>query len=201
MLKHLILPVTVVAIQTIASYSRYMRASLLEVKNSEYLRTARSKGITERQVIVRHALRNALIPIVTVAALDIGAIIGGLIITEHIFEYQGMGDYFLTAFDNGDFPQLMPWMVLVVLSVHRCSTCSPTSRTPGSTRGSALTEQLEHTLIGTDLAHGASRRCRARSTTQEGLTSRSLSPGPDGLEAVLAAQGRGDLHGRLRCSC
>ena len=104
MLKHLILPVTVVAIQTIAVYSRYMRASLLEVLNSDYMRTARAKGITERRVLVHHALRNALIPIVTLAALDIGAIVGGLIITERIFEYPGMGDFFLTAVGNGDFP-------------------------------------------------------------------------------------------------
>jgi peptide/nickel transport system permease protein len=116
-LKYLILPITVVAIQIIAVYSRYMRASLLEVKNSDYLRTARAKGVSERRILVRHALRNALIPIVTVAAIDIGAIIGGLIITERIFENNGMGDFFLTAYENGDFPQLMPWMVFVVLGV------------------------------------------------------------------------------------
>ena len=116
-LKHLTLPVIVVAIQIIAVYSRYMRASLLEVANSDYLRTARAKGISERRVLVRHALRNALIPIVTVAAIDIGAIIGGLIITERIFENKGMGDFFLRAYDNGDFPELMPWMVFVVLGV------------------------------------------------------------------------------------
>ncbi len=116
-LKYLILPVTVVAIQIIAVYSRYMRASLLEVKNSDYLRTARAKGISDRRILVRHALRNALIPIVTVAAIDIGAIMGGLIITERIFENNGMGDFFLTAYENGDFPQLMPWMVFVVLGV------------------------------------------------------------------------------------
>ena len=115
--KHLILPVTVVAIQTIAVYSRYMRTQLMEVKSSDYMRTARSKGISERAVIVKHGLRNALIPIVTVAAIDIGAIIGGLIITERIFEYKGMGDFFLTALSNGDFPQLMPWLVIVVISV------------------------------------------------------------------------------------
>ena len=68
-----------------------MRASLLEVKNSEYMRTARSKGISERRVIVKHALRNAMIPIVTFAAIDLGAIIGGLIITERIFQYRGDG--------------------------------------------------------------------------------------------------------------
>ncbi len=116
-LKHLILPITVVAIQIIAVYSRYMRASLLEVKNSDYLRTARAKGIGERRILVRHALRNALIPIVTVAAIDIGAVIGGLIITERIFENNGMGDFFLTAYENGDFPQLMPWMVFVEIGV------------------------------------------------------------------------------------
>jgi peptide/nickel transport system permease protein len=115
--KYLILPAIVVAIQVIAVYSRYMRATLLEVINSDYLRTARAKGLSERRVIVRHALRNALIPVVTVAAIDIGAIVGGLIITERIFQYRGMGDFFLTAFDNGDFPQLMPWIVIVVLSV------------------------------------------------------------------------------------
>ena len=102
--KHLILPVTVVAIQIIAVYSRYMRHSLLEVKSSDYMRTARAKGISERAVIVKHALRNALIPIVTVAAIDIGAIIGGLIITERIFEYQGMGDFFLTALEQRRLP-------------------------------------------------------------------------------------------------
>ncbi len=116
-LKHLTLPITVVAIQIVAVYSRYMRASLLEVKNSDYLRTARAKGVSERRVLVRHALRNALIPIVTVAAIDIGGIIGGLIITERIFENKGMGDFFLTAYENGDFPQLMPWMVFVVIGI------------------------------------------------------------------------------------
>jgi peptide/nickel transport system permease protein len=117
MLKHLILPVTVVAIQTVAIYSRYMRASLLETLNSDYLRTARAKGISERRVLVKHAMRNAMVPIVTLAAIDFGALFGGLIITERIFSYPGMGDYFLTAYSNGDFPQLMPWMVIVVVSV------------------------------------------------------------------------------------
>jgi peptide/nickel transport system permease protein len=94
-----------------------MRASLLEVKQSDYMRTARSKGISERRVIIRHGLRNALIPVVTVAALDVGAIIGGLIITERIFEYKGTGDFLITALGNGDFPQIMPLMVLIVSSV------------------------------------------------------------------------------------
>jgi peptide/nickel transport system permease protein len=81
------------------------------------MRTARAKGISERRVITHHALRNAFIPIVTLVAIDIGAIVGGLIITERIFEYKGMGDFFLTALGNGDFPQLMPWVAIVVISI------------------------------------------------------------------------------------
>jgi peptide/nickel transport system permease protein len=115
--KHMILPVTVVAIQIIAVYSQVMRASLLDVKESEYMRTARSKGISEKRVIIRHAIRNALIPIATLAALQFGAIVGGLIITERIFEYKGTGDYLITALGNGDFPQVMPLMFIVVASV------------------------------------------------------------------------------------
>jgi len=116
MLKHMALPTMVVAIQVVAVYSRYMRSSLLDVLNSDFMRTARSKGISERQILFRHGVRNALIPVVTIAALDIGAIIGGLIISENIFAYPGMGVYFLSAFSTGDFPLLMPWMVLVVAS-------------------------------------------------------------------------------------
>ncbi|MDP9494817.1 MAG: ABC transporter permease [Actinomycetota bacterium] len=115
--KHMILPVTVVAIQIIAVYSRYMRASLLDVKESDYMRTARAKGISERRVVVHHALRNAMIPIVTIAAIDFGAIMGGLIITERIFEFRGTGDYLITALENGDFPQIMPLMFMIVSSI------------------------------------------------------------------------------------
>jgi peptide/nickel transport system permease protein len=116
MIRHMVLPTFVVAIQIIAVYSRYMRSSLLEVLNSEYMRTARSKGISEARVLFRHGLRNALIPVVTIAALDVGAIVGGLIITENVFSYPGMGKYFLSAFGEGDFPLLMPWMVIIVSS-------------------------------------------------------------------------------------
>jgi peptide/nickel transport system permease protein len=117
MLEHLVLPVTVVAIQSIAVYCRYMRASLLDVLNSDFLRTARSKGISERRVLVNHAMRNAMLPIVTLAAIDFALLFGGLIITENIFQYPGLGYFFLNAYSAGDFPELMPWMVIVVLAV------------------------------------------------------------------------------------
>jgi peptide/nickel transport system permease protein len=116
-LIHLMLPAFTVAVQGIAIYSRYMRASMLDVLNSDYLRTARAKGISERRVIVRHALRNALIPVVTYSAIDVGAIIGGLVITENIFAISGMGSYFLDAFRNGEYVKILPWMMIVVLSV------------------------------------------------------------------------------------
>jgi len=116
-LWHLVLPVTMLMGAWLAWYTRFLRASMLEVLNSDYLRTARAKGIPERRVIFRHALRNALIPVTTFAAIDIGAILGGLVITEQIFEWPGMGKYFLDAFGNGDYLQVLPWMMIVVASV------------------------------------------------------------------------------------
>ena len=117
LVKYMVLPVIVVSIQSISTYARYMRASLLDVSTAEYLRTARSKGISERRVLIRHALRNALIPVTTLAFLEIGSVVGGLIITEFVFSYPGMGAFFLNAYGNGDFPELMPWMVIIVSSV------------------------------------------------------------------------------------
>jgi peptide/nickel transport system permease protein len=117
MIKYMTLPVIVVAIQSVSTYSRYMRSSLLDVSNSDYLRTARAKGVSESRVLVRHALRNALIPVTTLAFLEIGGVVGGLIITEFVFAYPGMGKYFIDAFGNGDFPLLMPWMAIIVASV------------------------------------------------------------------------------------
>jgi peptide/nickel transport system permease protein len=114
---HMVLPAMTVAVQGIAVYSRYMRSSMLDVLSSDYLRTARAKGISERRVIVRHALRNALIPVVTYTAIDIGSIIGGLVITEQIFGINGMGRYFLASFSDGEYVNILPWMMIVVLSV------------------------------------------------------------------------------------
>jgi len=116
-IKYLLLPVIVVSIQVVAAYSRYMRASLLEVVNNDYLRTARAKGISERRVLVKHMLRNAMIPIVTLIALEAGGILSGLIITENLFQYPGAGVYFIKALGDGDFPLIMPWMVFVTLAV------------------------------------------------------------------------------------
>ncbi|TMK86831.1 MAG: ABC transporter permease [Actinobacteria bacterium] len=115
--RHLVLPMLVLSVQIIAVYSRYMRASMLEVLHSDYLRTARAKGLKESRVIVRHAMRNALIPLTTQVAIDVGAIAGGLIITEAIFEYPGMGRYFVDALFRGDYQQILPWMMVAVFFV------------------------------------------------------------------------------------
>ncbi len=117
MVKHMVLPVSVVAIQTIGEYSRFTRASVLDVSSSDFLRTARSKGISERRVLWRHTFRNALIPIVTLAALGLGQLLNGLIITENIFNYPGMGEYFIKAVNDGDFPKLLPFLVIVTIWV------------------------------------------------------------------------------------
>lgn len=115
--RHIVLPAMVLAVQITAVYTRYMRASMLEVLQSDYMRTARAKGLPERRVIVRHAMRNALIPITTQLAIDIGTVAGGLIITEQVFQWPGMGKFFITAFTNGDYPQVLPWVMITVAFV------------------------------------------------------------------------------------
>ena len=97
---HLILPTLAIMLISFAGYSRYSRASMLEVLNADYVRTARAKGLTERTVVLRHAFRNAMIPIATLAALDFGAVIAGAIITETVFGWKGMGVLFTSAVDT-----------------------------------------------------------------------------------------------------
>lgn len=92
--SHLLLPTIALMIVSVAGYTRYSRASLLEVLNQDYIRTARSKGLGERRVVVRHAFRNAMIPITTIIAFDISGLIGGAIITERVFAWEGMGSLF-----------------------------------------------------------------------------------------------------------
>jgi peptide/nickel transport system permease protein len=100
--SHLILPTMALMLISLAAYTRYSRASMLEVLNQDYIRTARAKGLTERTVIVRHGLRNALIPLATVIAFDIGGLLGGAVITETVFEWNGMGRLFIEGLQNLD---------------------------------------------------------------------------------------------------
>jgi peptide/nickel transport system permease protein len=111
-LQHLALPVLTLTVQLIASWSRFERAAMLDVLNSDYVRTARAKGLRPRQVIFRHAFRNALIPLVTVIAVDAGGLFGGLIITEFIFSISGMGRLFIDALTAGDAYVLLAWLMV-----------------------------------------------------------------------------------------
>jgi len=90
------------ALITYAAWSRFQRSSMLEVLNSDYVRLARSKGLSPRRVLVRHALRTALIPMTTVSALTIAAVIGGAVVTETVFEWQGLGKYLVDSIATRD---------------------------------------------------------------------------------------------------
>ncbi|MEY2568628.1 MAG: peptide/nickel transport system permease protein [Actinomycetota bacterium] len=110
--RHLVLPVMTLTVQIVAAWSRYERASMLDALNADYVRAAKAKGLSPRAVVFKHALRNALMPLVTVMALDIGALFGGLIITESIFSIPGMGRLFFDALIQGDTNVLVVWTVL-----------------------------------------------------------------------------------------
>jgi peptide/nickel transport system permease protein len=116
-LQHLALPVITLTVLGIAQFSRYMRASMLEVINSDYVRTARAKGLMERRVVMKHAFRNALIPLVTVVALDFGGLFAGAFATETVFALDGMGLYFLRALSARDVYPLMAWLMVTSLII------------------------------------------------------------------------------------
>jgi len=115
--RHLVLPVLTLTVQIIASWSRYQRSSMLDALSGDYVRTARAKGVPRRRVIFKHAFRNALIPLVTVMALDIGALAGGLVVTEQIFSIPGMGRLFVDSLLEGDANVLVAWTVVTATSV------------------------------------------------------------------------------------
>jgi peptide/nickel transport system permease protein len=116
-LQHLALPIAAIAYVNIASYSRYMRASMLEVLNSDYVRTARAKGVREAVVTRKHTLRNALIPITTLAALGFGTVLSGAIVTEVIFAIPGMGRFFIEALTAREVYSVMAFLMVTTIVV------------------------------------------------------------------------------------
>ncbi len=112
---HLILPVLVLTIVSVAGWSRYVRGSMLEVLRQDYVRTARAKGLNERMVILKHALRNGLIPFVTIVVFTLPGIIGGAIITETIFSWPGMGRLYFLALGESDYPVAMAVLFLTAV--------------------------------------------------------------------------------------
>ncbi len=114
---HLVLPTIALAAVSYAAWSRYQRSSMLDVLNSDFIRLARAKGLSKRRVLVRHALRCALIPITTVVALDVGAILGGAVITERVFAWHGMGEMLLTSVNDQDVNRLLAWLMVSAVIV------------------------------------------------------------------------------------
>lgn len=108
----LLLPTVLLTVISVASYSRYTRAAMIDVQSQDYIRTARSKGLPERTVVLRHAFRNAMIPIVTIVAMDFAALIGGAVITEQVFGWKGMGALFQTGLKNVDPNPIMAFVLV-----------------------------------------------------------------------------------------
>ncbi|KQZ42723.1 MULTISPECIES: ABC transporter permease [Ensifer] len=111
-LAHIIMPATVLSLATIASWSRFIRSGMIDVLNQDYIRTAYAKGRSERGVIILHALRNAMIPAVTVIAVDFATVISGAVITETVFAWPGIGRLFMESMDGRDYPMLMGLMMM-----------------------------------------------------------------------------------------
>jgi len=112
MSKHLILPVAVSAFGGLAGISRYMRSSMLNVLKQDYIRTARAKGLTEKEILYKHALKNALLPVVTILGLSVPGLIGGSVIFESIFSIPGMGRLFYESVMSRDYPVIMGVLVI-----------------------------------------------------------------------------------------
>jgi peptide/nickel transport system permease protein len=115
--KHLILPVITLVFVSVAGDSRFIRAAMIDALNQDFVRTARAKGVSERSVIFRHALRNALLPVVTNIALELPFLFTGAIATETIFSWPGMGLAYIQAVNNFDYPVLMGILVITALAV------------------------------------------------------------------------------------
>lgn len=115
--EHTVLPVVTLTLVTYPAWSRYQRAEMLEVQNADYVRLARAKGISARRVLLRHVLRNALIPVVTVIGLDTAAIFGGAVITEQVFGWNAMGQFFLTGVSQRDVNVVLAYLMVTAVVV------------------------------------------------------------------------------------
>lgn len=114
---HLILPTISLAMLSFAAWSRFQRASMLDVLGSDYMRLARAKGLPYRRALIKHGLRNALVPLTTVVALGVGAIMGGAVITETVFVWHGMGEYLIMSINADDLNPVLGWMIIAAFFV------------------------------------------------------------------------------------
>lgn len=117
LIRHMILPVFCLAAISIAGYSRFVRASMLEVINSDYIRTARSKGLGERRITYVHALKNASLPLVTLMGLDIPFILAGAVVTERIFSWPGMGTLYIESLNRLDYSVVITFVLMLAVAV------------------------------------------------------------------------------------
>jgi peptide/nickel transport system permease protein len=115
--RHLVLPVLTLTVGLVATWSRFTRASMLDALSSEYVRTARAKGVPRHRVVINHALRNSWGPLVTVVSIDAALLVGGLLVTEQVFSIPGMGRLFLDSLLAGDAFVLLPWMLITGIAV------------------------------------------------------------------------------------
>ncbi|SDT16963.1 peptide/nickel transport system permease protein [Paenibacillaceae bacterium GAS479] len=117
LIQHLVLPVSVLTLGFLAGYLKYSRASMLEVLEQDYIRTARAKGVKENKVVFRHALRNALIPVITLIGLDLSILVGGAALTEAVFNWPGMGRLFVEMANSREYSVLMAITLLSAVFV------------------------------------------------------------------------------------
>jgi peptide/nickel transport system permease protein len=114
---HSVLPIITLVLITYASWAIYQRSSMIETLDADHVRLARAKGLSRRRVLLRHVLRNALIPVTTVIALDFAAVLGGAIVTEVIFGWQGLGQWYLTGATNLDVNVMLAYLLITALFV------------------------------------------------------------------------------------
>ncbi|RAL21353.1 ABC transporter permease [Thermoflavimicrobium daqui] len=116
-LHHVLLPAVTLAILSVASYTRYIRSSVLDVKQQDYVRTAYAKGLPRKKVMRKHVLRNALMPLITFFGLDLGGLFAGAVLTETVFTWPGLGRLIFESTVNRDYPVMMTCYMLIAISI------------------------------------------------------------------------------------
>ena len=176
----MVLPVLMLMLTSVAAWSRYQRDSMLEVLHTDYVRTARAKGVPRRQIIRRHALRNALIPFVTVVAIDAGVLLGGVVVVETIFSWPGLGLLFFDALQKSDYPVMLAWMAVATVFVVLFNLARRHPVRACSTRASASAGRTRTPTAGAVGEHPVDARRRRWANRHEHAHRRRVGPRPGG---------------------
>lgn len=121
LLQHMALPVLTLMVTSVAAWSRYARAGVIQVLSSDFVRTARAKGVPPGRIVRRHVLRNGTVPFATIVAVDAGVLLGGVIVVERVFNWPGLGLLFVQALGRSDYPVLLAWMAVATTFVVVCN--------------------------------------------------------------------------------